>query len=93
MFREIGDYFFLGETLLLFCQISRWSGDFKQARAYAEEGLRLDLEAGDKMAEQAKLWELGMLNFLEGNLQQATADFQASQARCYDLGAWNFIHF
>ena len=47
----------------------------------------MDREAGDQDGSAAKLWELGMLEFLEGNHPQARADFQASQACCEESGS------
>jgi tetratricopeptide (TPR) repeat protein len=87
MFRKIGDPFFICEMLLFLTQTSRWKGELALARAYAEEGLRLDRETGDQDGEGGKLWELGMLEFLEGNLPQAREDFQASQACHYAAGS------
>ena len=52
-----------------------------------EEGIRLQREAGDLDGWADKLWELGMLEFLEGNLTQARADFEASQACCEEAGS------
>ena len=83
LFRKTGHPFFIGEMLLFLTQAARRRGDLTQARIYVGEGLRVDREAGDQVGQGAKLWELGMLEYLEGNLAQARADFQASQA-CHD---------
>ena len=80
LFRKIGDPFFIAEMLLFLTQVARRRGELTQARIYAEEGLRVNREAGDQDGEGGKLWELGMLEFLAGNLARARADFQASQA-------------
>ncbi len=93
LFRKIGDPFFIPEMLLFLTQTTRWRGELTQARAYAAEGLRLDRETGDQDGESAKLWELGMLEFLEGNLQQAREDFQASQACCHVAGSEEIYPF
>ena len=87
MFREIGDPFFIAEMLLFLTQAARRRGELAQAMAYVEEGLRLDREVVDLDGEGGKLWELGMLEFLEGDLTQARADFQASQACCEEAGS------
>ena len=87
MFRKIGDPFFICEMLLFLTQTSRWKGELVQARAYAEENLRLNRETGDQAGEGGELWELGMVDFLEGNLFQAKKDFQASQACHYETGS------
>ena len=79
--------------LLFLTQTSRRRGELAQARAYVEEGLRVDREAGDRDGEGGKLWELGMLEFLEGNLPQARADFQASQACCDEAGQRGSLSF
>ena len=87
MFRKTGEPFFIGEMLLFLTQTSRRRGELAQARTYVEEGLRVDREVVDRDGESSKLWELGMLEFLEGNLSQARADFQASQACCDEAGS------
>jgi predicted ATPase len=87
MFRKIGVRFFISEMLLFLCQTSRWKGAFDQARTYAEEGLGLDRETGDESGEGGKLWELGMLEFLAGNLSQAMENFQNSQVCHFQSGS------
>ncbi len=72
--------------LLFLTQTSRWKGELAQARAYAEEGLQLEQETGTHGGKSAKLWELGMLEFLEGNFPQAREDFLVSQACLYETG-------
>ncbi len=87
LFRKTGDPFFIPEMLLFLTQTSRRRGELAQARAYVVEGILLRREAGDWEGEGGKLWELGMLEFLEGNLSQARADFEASQACCDESGS------
>jgi predicted ATPase/DNA-binding CsgD family transcriptional regulator len=91
MFRKIDEPFFIGEMLMSLTQTSRWRGELGQARAYVLEGLQVNREEGDRDGEGGKLWELGMLEFLEGNHAQARADFEASQA-CQDAAEVDEIY-
>ena len=93
LFRKNGHPFFIAEMLLFLTQAARRGGELAQARIYAEEGLRVDRAAGDQVGEGAKLWELGMLEFMEGNLTQARADFQTSQDRHAEAGSEEIYPF
>lgn len=93
MFRKIGDSFYICEMLLFLTQTSRWNGELVKARTYIEENLRLNRESGDKNSEESGLWELGMLEFLEGNLRQAREDFQTSQACSAEAGSEEIYPF
>ena len=93
LFRKTGHPFFIGEMLLILINTSRINGDLSKSRTYAAEGLRVDREAGDLDGEGAKLRELGMLEFLEGNFAQARACFQANQTCCEESGNEEFYPF
>ncbi len=93
MFRKTGHSFFISEMLIFLAQAARWRGEFSQAKVYLEEGLRLDREIDNLDGEDCKLWELGMLEFLDGNIRQAIEDFQASQACSYEAGSEEIYPF
>jgi predicted ATPase/DNA-binding CsgD family transcriptional regulator len=86
-FRNLNEPFYICEMLLFLTQNSRWRGEFKQARAYAEERVNMIQKMGDIEGGASGLWELGMLEFLEGNLRLARENFLSSQACCNENGS------
>jgi predicted ATPase/DNA-binding CsgD family transcriptional regulator len=91
MFRKVNAPFLMSEMVLFLSQKSRWNGELPKARSYAKERWRLSQEMGDQEGETAGLWELGLLEFLAGHLEQAGEYFRASQACCYAAGSEEFF--
>jgi tetratricopeptide (TPR) repeat protein len=80
LFRKVGDQFYLTEVLFHLAAALLRSGDLVQARIYFEERQELCKEREDLEGEGFGLWELGLLDFLQGNTNRAVEFFIASRA-------------
>lgn len=80
LFRKVRDQFHLTEGLFHLAASLLRNGDFVQARIYFEERQNLCKDREDLEGEGCGLWELGLLEFLLGNIIQAIDYFKASRA-------------
>ena len=81
MARRVGDDFHSAESLRMLTYYKLDKGCIPQATAYAQENLALKQKMGDKDGEAMALFDLGTLEFMQGNLEQAAENWDASQ-RC-----------
>ena len=79
MSRKVGDDFYTSELLRMLTHYRMDKGCIPQAMAYAQENLALKQKIGDKDGEAMALFDLGILEFLQGNLKQAVERWDDSQ--------------
>ena len=81
MSRKVGDDFYTSESLRMLTYYRMDKGCIPQAVAYAQENLAFKQKIGDIDGEAMALFDLGTLEFMQGNLEQAVEHWDESQ-RC-----------
>ena len=79
LFRKFGEKFYIAEVLFHLASWLLRKGDLVQARAYFEECQALCKEREDLEGQGFVFWELGLLEFLLGNNDQALELFNSSR--------------
>lgn len=79
LFRLTGEQFYITEVLFHLAAALLRSGDLPQAKIYFEERQALCRKREDLEGQGCGLWELGLLEFLQGNIRQAIEFFEMSR--------------